>query len=604
MLGISLIFAFSASIYAGKLSQTSTGTPPPDYSNSTYKKCLLWGTPPTTITTTDLVNTLTTNMSYMANGLPKSFFQADVYWSWRHGANKKMVENSPNYIKYCDWEKTQWGTNGPNDDPAVNERIFTTQGLNIYDGACWELAQALIYNKGLNKDALKNIKPYQNFISDATDKTTKDLMSLKVYGENGNWTYQNTPASDLGSRKDAYTWQFLTNGTFLKQDPFLSEKDNYLPWPKTLHWNGYSGITGEEAWASLLTPVQVYHLLKNDPTVKDRDTLLTFGENALGAIKAMQAPCGLIMRNVTPPGGTVSKECSLENNFSVLAGLNGFGTILTETNINLAKKIEKLKSQLNNNSDLGMPSKIELNIKSIKAKQAAVDANLRKVQEIANKIVNYFKENLTVGKLIETDSSGHKYLISAVNPNGTPLKDAPFAVDVQTWGIATLGTKLTEWSEDSNLPYEMLKSAIEKGGYCDSNNKLLGVGYTAQTPSDPYYECSGEWTFGAINAAKVIAAIDATHKTQAEAWGKDMISGVNNTTAVTYKGISYYLYANKRAWIPFGWWSNDIPAMASTTWALFTRLNYNPMYYGGTYNVDPTFDWITQTSNAQNSKKH
>merc|ERR1711988_88149 len=43
-------------------------------------------------------------------------------------------------------------------------------------------------------------------------------------------------------------------------------------------------------------------------------------------------------------------------------------------------------------------------------------------------------------------------------------------------------------------------------------------------------------------------------------------------------------YANKRYWIPFGWWANPNPSLASTSWAMLVDKQYNPFFLGGGYN--------------------
>jgi len=47
--------------------------------------------------------------------------------------------------------------------------------------------------------------------------------------------------------------------------------------------------------------------------------------------------------------------------------------------------------------------------------------------------------------------------------------------------------------------------------------------------------------------------------------------------------VDAILYANKRYWIPFGWWANPIPSLASTGWAALVDSMYNPFYLGGIY---------------------
>ena len=42
-----------------------------------------------------------------------------------------------------------------------------------------------------------------------------------------------------------------------------------------------------------------------------------------------------------------------------------------------------------------------------------------------------------------------------------------------------------------------------------------------------------------------------------------------------------YLYANKRFFIPWGWYANPIGATSSTGWAVFYDYMYNPFQLGG-----------------------
>ena len=46
-------------------------------------------------------------------------------------------------------------------------------------------------------------------------------------------------------------------------------------------------------------------------------------------------------------------------------------------------------------------------------------------------------------------------------------------------------------------------------------------------------------------------------------------------------GSAAYLYANKRYFIPWGWWANPIPSLASSAWVVLIDENYNPFILGG-----------------------
>jgi hypothetical protein len=89
-----------------------------------------------------------------------------------------------------------------------------------------------------------------------------------------------------------------------------------------------------------------------------------------------------------------------------------------------------------------------------------------------------------------------------------------FATDVQTWGIAAiLGDRKLEQALEpvygKDFLYDMFQSAIGLGGYWrpdgDGRPVLAGIGFNAQKVQDPASQMSGEWTWGAINAAIVLA---------------------------------------------------------------------------------------------------
>ena len=46
-----------------------------------------------------------------------------------------------------------------------------------------------------------------------------------------------------------------------------------------------------------------------------------------------------------------------------------------------------------------------------------------------------------------------------------------------------------------------------------------------------------------------------------------------------------FLYSNCRYYIPFGWYANPLPSMASSTWPIFLHFQYNPFELGGSYEI-------------------
>ena len=99
---------------------------------------------------------------------------------------------------------------------------------------------------------------------------------------------------------------------------------------------------------------------------------------------------------------------------------------------------------------------------------------------------------------------------------------------------------------------------------------------------------SAEWTFGAINMCQKMSGEYATAGNAAYATDllADAQSMYNEVTKLWPEGLRFpdgsYVYANKRFFIPWGWFSNPIGATCSTAWSVMQERNYNPFqYYGG-----------------------
>eukprot|EP01060_Flectonema_neradi_P024738 TRINITY_DN33618_c0_g1_i1.p1 TRINITY_DN33618_c0_g1~~TRINITY_DN33618_c0_g1_i1.p1 ORF type:complete len:888 (+),score=167.09 TRINITY_DN33618_c0_g1_i1:76-2739(+) len=103
---------------------------------------------------------------------------------------------------------------------------------------------------------------------------------------------------------------------------------------------------------------------------------------------------------------------------------------------------------------------------------------------------------------------------------------------------------------------------------------------------------SGEWTFGAINWARVMANESGYSKTIIDSIISDadfmrssieqelMLSTPVQSGFNTHPSVAY---ANLRYYIPFGWWANPLPSMASTSWAVAVDSSFNPLNILGRY---------------------
>jgi hypothetical protein len=194
--------------------------------------------------------------------------------------------------------------------------------------------------------------------------------------------------------------------------------------------------------------------------------------------------------------------------------------------------------------------------------------------------------------------------------------DQAFAVDCQTWGLLVLGQKrFDSWYGSKTNAYGVWQAVKKLSGYF-INNEIAGVGYTTPakngTEKSPIW--SGEWSWGAIFMVRRIArdyakagrgdyynALMADAASMLKYMKKEVIpcdDGVWCDGGLVQKDGSY-LYANKRFFIPWGWYANPIGATSSTAWAVLNDFDFDPFQLGG---GNTTSFWKNQC--AQNPPNH
>ncbi|MBA3537639.1 MAG: hypothetical protein H0T84_13700 [Tatlockia sp.] len=473
---------------------------------------------------------------------------------------------------------------------AQIERTDMKYGADIYDAATWQIALALAAKNGYlelgkARELIANqSQAIANSQNRATDKSFK-------YGYN----------QTISDPKLAFSFRMIATD-FQYKDPFYqSEKyKDYVSWdydPEKLAkedpkhhpaeffkyvstWSDWKPITGENAWALLLGPLQAETLVNNGKVAAD-STALKSAIDSLYAFSAMQAGIGAFYY---APGGSQGNqgpipkgEISIENNFSVLGGLQTLNQILknTEQTPEVTKALADIKVMLhggktvNGFETLGLLSFIY---------NGAYDQKN-----------NYFYTHGT-----------------AVNPSSTndwvadkSEQSGSMAVDINTWGISALGVETVDKWYGSGTALAIWKNVIKKGGYYN-NGHLWGVGYTLQNNvgSQPEKIMSSEWTAGAINTANSLIAYYDTQGvdiTELKANLADMQEGILNLRNDNYLSANFdnatpkeyfvslapsvgqaYLYASKRFAIPFGWNANTLPSTTSNAWVLMNEFNFNP----------------------------
>jgi len=253
------------------------------------------------------------------------------------------------------------------------------------------------------------------------------------------------------------------------------------------------------------------------------------------------SPKNTISFNNTDTGYTVSTE----NNVSLLAGLKMLRYVLTQKNINTDQ--------------------------------------LPIIDNLISNILNYIKSSYN-------PSTGFFRQGGYVSPAGQwnwNTGNADFAVDCQTWTISVLGPTLIDSWFGPGTTASIWQTTKQLGGYnyLFFDGSVQGLGFSYNTDDQVF---SGEWTFGAINMLRVLAQITGNSTYTGEASSmRDNISQ-QLTQSLTINGVTCtgVNYANKRYWIPFGWWANPLLSTASTGWAVLVDSNFNPFYLGGQYLTD------------------
>jgi hypothetical protein len=481
-----------------------------------------------------------------------------------------------------------------NQAQAQIERTDMKYGADIYDAATWQIALALASKNGYLEHGkaqtliANQLESIRNTGNRATDKSFK-----YGYGK---------PVTDP---KRAFSYRMIATD-FHNKDPFYSGKyKNYITWdydpvklakddPKhnspeffkgVSTWSDWKPITGENAWAQLIGPLQAEYLL-NDGKIAPNSKALTNAINSLYAFSAMQSGIGAFYY---APGGSDGNEgpipqgeISVENNFSVLGGLQILKHVLqnTEQTPDITNALQQIDVMLNGGMTVNGYKTVGL------------------LSFIYNGAFDAKRGIFYTHGTAATPSSTTDWKPDTSNDAGA------VAIDINTWGTSALGVEtIDKWYGDGSA-LTLWKQIRNKGGYFNQG-QLWGVGYTLNNNngSNPENIMSAEWTAGAINTVRSLIAyydskgVDTSElKTDLESMEQGirhlrndqyLDSGFNNATPKEYfvtipsSAGKAYLYASKRFAIPFGWNANTLASTTSNAWVLMNRFNFNPFQYQG-----------------------
>jgi len=506
---------------------------------------------------------------------------------------------------------------------AIQERTLTRFGLNLYDAATWQIALTLwnlydvafIYENNIlytgttgpgTHDAgmpggITDIRADSDEFKYGPQKTPGN--ALKVVNYPGNTTHfpavNGKPQTPVKKGPGSFFYRMI-GPHYKMNDPMSGNYGNAwkYPWPNydstttwnvygVIHFNDWKPITGENVWATMLGPLQALGLKTNNNLTntscgnyfrrpilqcdwKTFDTTpppVQLGISIIPALIALQAEVGTLFHcpwgaKIFPPDPDEGANVSNENNFSGYASIDTLYWVLT----NYSK----------GSSDPVITWALEsvTNLRKGLNKWFDADSILSKTGQLPN-------NEQVVPQGGHYNTSG--YFPVAIDTTGG------LAIDCQTWGMTVMGRERIDGKHGAGTCYKIWQTAKKYAGYYKGQT-LCGVGYTdlastngSSIPVNTIW--SAEWTFGAINMAQVLSKsyADAGNAEYAQSLMQDAQSMYDQVTQLWPQGLRFpdgsYVYANKRFFIPWGWFSNPISALCSTAWSVLAAQNCDPFHW-------------------------
>ncbi|MBC7659784.1 MAG: hypothetical protein H7249_08750 [Chitinophagaceae bacterium] len=506
------------------------------------------------------------------------------------------------------------------------ERTMVKNGTNIYDAATWQIALALAKVKGGFDLTKYKVAPQNQDDYVAKGYSQENEESFQMRGNTQLFTFNaiNRITGDMLSPEYAYSYRMLSRKwlsvdsfaesaelkSYLSMDPSSAPLPNPQPMKTpytlgTMSWQDFKPITGENAWAFFIGPLQTAYLEGNgkvsakSPVVLNAIKILTsvglLQSTTVGAVA--YAPGGALGNKGE---GVTTNTVSTENNVSLLSGLLFLEQIL------------KNDGESNSIAYRNVYAMIHGGAVSLNGFKDGSSYNYN-TPGILYFLKNYAYSSQT--KIFEQggvfdDAPDAKHFVLAAG--------MPATVDVNTWTISVLGVPLIDSWLGEGASYKIWQEVKSFGGFCGDDGTIWGVGFSGKdgngVVNNAGGKCthsknginSGEWTFGAMSAVKslIVAygskypdlALDLASMTKGvQSLRTDRFNNFSGTsypkdTPKNYNAIIKipedrlgYMYASKRYAIPFGWYANPLPSMASTSWAVMLNYDFNPFALGGTY---------------------
>lgn len=436
---------------------------------------------------------------------------------------------------------------------AFWQRLYLHYGLNLYCAACRQIALATTGRE----EAIRAADQHTQVL---LDDRIGEAETLRGWSDRaGGWRY-----GDAQMSLDSRNGSAFFFGTICDRFHLIDPHTGAACFPRELGgtplaWNSYDPFLGENTWAALIGPLQVAHLKAGGAALRPECAEIRLARSLVPACLAMQSPVGGVYARPAPSGHSQERLISNETNLTLYAGL----TMLRQ----LMREVPQLQQQL------------------------------AEVDKLRQGLRRYFRRYLCgdVAGELRFHACG-AFLDGTFRPgmmaNGQP---APFAADVHTWGMSILGVDEIDGLYGRGSCFRLWEAVKRHTGFYaqgDPTARLSGIGFSSGPKGEPQHDiCTPEWTFGAINMCRVLAAEydapgpnhDAGLASRLRADEQSMLDGVAMFEVTPHPASQSraFLYVNRLADTGFGWQALPVPSLCATSWAMLIQSGFNPFRLGG-----------------------
>ncbi len=435
---------------------------------------------------------------------------------------------------------------------GIYQRLITHYGLNLYCAACRQLALLVTGHTAANEaiDAHTRV-----LLTGSTGETT----SIRAWSdEPGDWRYGDETAKMNSDDRGGYFFGMISD-RYLLTDPL--DQQTHFPAAlggDRLEWAFYDPFLGENTWATLIAPLQIHfhkQAVARIPAAGYSDEL-QLALSILPALQAMQSSTGGVYARPAPFGQPMERLISNETNLTLYAGLSMLRELLPEGSAT-----------------------------------GAIDALLGGLRAyFRHYLFGHSQNNWRMHTCGTFENGEFKPGLAA---NG---EAARFAVDVHTWGMSILGVEEIDGQHGPGTCFALWQEVKAQAGYYppEQPGSICGVGYSPDPQGRPLHHiCSPEWTFGAINMCRILAAeYEAPGPHFAPHLARElrndeqtMLTGVRafESPSALNPDSRSYPYVNTLCDTGFGWHAFPVESLCATAWALLVQKNFNPFRLGGAY---------------------